>query len=75
MPMRNDVSTCLLYKPAIDSPITVRNQPNSIDSRQAIPSTMRYLPGSNSFIHKAAPPTVKNRPNEPRIGQRVPCGT
>jgi hypothetical protein len=61
--------------PAIDSPITVRNQPNIIDRIVAMPSTITNLPAANSLSHRAAPPTVKNRPNEPMIGQRVPFGT
>ncbi len=75
MPMRNEMSTCLLYMPPIDSWITVRNQPNIITSSSTMPTAMIGLPISTSSSHSAAPPSVLIRPNEPTIGQWLPCGT
>ena len=77
MPMRNEVSTCLLYMPTTDSRMTVPNQPNIMNTRIARPTNISGfavspLPSLNQF---AAPITVLNSPMEPTIGQWLPCGT
>jgi hypothetical protein len=75
IPMRNEVSTCLLYRPDSDSRITVPNQPKIITMSSAMPTNMIGLPAPTSLSQRPAPPTVPSRPNEPTIGQWLPWGT
>ena len=74
MPQRNDMSTCLLYIPAIDSLITVPNQPYIMNMMIAMPTKIGVA--LQSPCRKLAVPiTVSDRPTEPMIGQWVPLGT
>lgn len=74
MPMRNDLSTWSLNRPAWFSLMTVENQPKNSTASSSAPGTKDQA-GAQSLRNATAPHMTQNSAMEPTIGQGLLCGT
>ena len=74
IPMRNERSTCSLYRPAWFSRITAPNQRKNSVNRSSRPSPSTQEPADAPFSVAAAPAIRMKSAIEPKNGSRLPCG-